>query len=72
AHIAAAVGAPLVVIFGGDNYPNKWLPVGPAPVTTLRHPTDCSPCFRETCLHRKCLDGITVEKVFDEVKRCMG
>jgi heptosyltransferase-2 len=48
AHLAAAVGAPVVVLFSGTNRPRQWAPCGPA-VTVLRHPVPCSPCHRQRC-----------------------
>jgi len=48
AHLAAAVGTPVVVLFGGTNNPRQWKPCGKQ-VTVVRHPVDCSPCHRRRC-----------------------
>jgi len=48
AHLAAAVGAPQVVLFSGTNTLRQWCPPG-AQVAALRHPVACSPCHRECC-----------------------
>lgn len=48
AHLAAAVGTPVVVLFSGTNLPRQWQPCGEQ-VTVIRHRVDCSPCHRERC-----------------------
>lgn len=48
AHLAAAVGTPVVVLFSGTNNPRQWQPRGDR-VTVVRHPVDCSPCHRRKC-----------------------
>jgi len=48
AHLAAAVGTPVVVLFSGTNSPGQWQPCG-LRVCTLRSETPCSPCHRKTC-----------------------
>ena len=48
AHLAAAVGTPVVALFSGTNGPRQWQPCSEQ-VTVVRHPVDCSPCHRERC-----------------------
>ena len=65
AHLAAAVGTPVVALFGPSD-PAKW---GPPPDrgTALRHPLPCSPCsmfgYTKPCRSFACMDAISVEEV---------
>lgn len=60
-HAAAALGRPVVSIFGGMADPQHWAPLGARVVT---HAMPCSPCFdKRGCAHRSCLMKITVEDV---------
>lgn len=64
-HMAAAVGIPVVALFGPTD-PQVWGPRGKGVYTVYRN-VACSPCSREemnACLHRKCLEEITVEEVY--------
>ncbi|NOZ22627.1 MAG: glycosyltransferase family 9 protein [Planctomycetes bacterium] len=64
-HIAAAVGAPTVVIFGPTD-PDVWGPRGEH-VTILRGQAPCAPCSREermACPDRKCLASVSVDAVW--------
>ena len=58
AHLAAAVGTPVVALFSGTNNPSQWRPPGDR-VTVLRHPVACSPCHRERCplAGHPCMNG---------------
>ncbi len=47
AHLAAAVGAPVLALFSGTNHPGQWRPWG-AHVEVLRH-AGLAPCHREVC-----------------------
>jgi lipopolysaccharide heptosyltransferase I len=60
-HLAAAVKAPLVAIFG-PTAPWRTGPYG-AGHAVLRKELPCSPCFRKNCPTRECLDQLTVEDV---------
>lgn len=71
-HLAAALGTPVVAIFGSTS--PKWTaPLGEDHVV-VRKEVSCSPCFRRECPERtyECLEEIEVEKVFAEVKRLSG
>lgn len=69
AHLAAAVGAPTVVIFGSTS--SAWTaPLGPR-VRVVQHAPVCSPCFQRTCaIGYRCLAAVEpaeVERALDEV-----
>ena len=59
-HIAAAVGTPVVALFGPTD-PARTGPYGMH--TVLRSGCDCSPCFKKSCDTVKCLTDISVEGV---------
>jgi heptosyltransferase-2 len=63
AHVAAAVGCPVVVIFGPTN------PETTRPFSTLaevvRRPPVCAPCMLRDCpIDHRCMTAITPEEVF--------
>lgn len=64
-HLAAAVGAPIVAIFGST----EPLHTGPLtrpgqPVRVLRHLVECSPCYLKECpIDLRCMKGVTVAAV---------
>jgi heptosyltransferase I len=60
-HLAAAVKAPLIALFG-PTAPWRTGPYGNGHVV-LRKELPCSPCFRKKCPTGECLDQITVEEV---------
>lgn len=62
AHLAAAVGARTVVVFGSTS--SAWTaPIGER-VRVLQHPPVCSPCFRRTCaIGYRCLHAVGVDEV---------
>lgn len=61
AHIAYAVGAPTVTIFGGGD-PARNGPVQQGPFRVLAHPIDCRPCETGSCpIGLQCLERITIE-----------
>jgi len=68
-HVAAAVGTPVVALFGPTS------PVRTGPYGTqhrvLTHPLPCSPCFSRRCTHaidRECLTGIVPEQVVEAIR----
>jgi heptosyltransferase-2 len=64
AHVAAASGCPVVVIFGSSD-PSWTEPRGEA-VKVLYRKMSCSPCFRRECpFDLQCLKEIDVEEVFE-------
>lgn len=63
-HIAAALGRPVVALFGPTE-PRRTGPYGQIN-QVLRHPLPCSPCLKDTCRHPhplECLHGITPDLV---------
>jgi lipopolysaccharide heptosyltransferase II len=61
AHLAAALGTPVVTLFGPTD-PRLSAPRGPGVVLT--HPVPCAPCFYRACpIEHPCLHGITAETV---------
>ena len=61
-HLAAAVGTPVVAIFGPTD-PGRTAPAG-APSRVLDRYVFCSPCFLEECpFGHECMKEITPEEV---------
>ncbi len=66
-HVAAALGTPVVVLFGSTS-PAWTAPLGPR-VDVLQHVVPCNPCFRRTCpTQLECFNGIPVEHVAASVR----
>ena len=65
-HLAAAVGTPVVALFGPTD-PARTGPYGPGH-RVIRGRLSCIPCFRKECETRSCMRGITVEEVFEAAK----
>jgi heptosyltransferase-2 len=63
AHVAAAVGCPVVVIYGPTN-PVTTRPFSPL-AEVVRRPPDCAPCMLRDCpIDHRCMTAITAEEVF--------
>ncbi len=78
-HIAAAVGTPVLAIFGPGN-PDAWGPWNPdGSLTVLRSAPECSPCsyvghgvgLRDGCPARTCMRMVTVAQVVDAARRIL-
>jgi heptosyltransferase-1 len=69
-HLAAAVGTPVIALFG----PTDPLRTGPYGTDhkVIRLGLSCSPCFRKTCKAPRCMTDISVEEVFSAVKERLG
>jgi heptosyltransferase-1 len=65
-HVAAAMGSPVVAIFGPTS-PVKTGPYG-RKHRVVRAGLDCSPCFKKSCDHMSCMKGITAEQVYETVR----
>ncbi|HDQ04308.1 MAG TPA: lipopolysaccharide heptosyltransferase II [Deltaproteobacteria bacterium] len=64
-HIAAAVGTPVVALFG-PTAPWRTGPFGDGHVV-LRKRISCSPCFKKKCTNPQCMQQIEVEEVLQAV-----
>ncbi len=67
-HVASALNVPTVAVFGSTD------PVATGPrgdkTAVVRNPVPCAPCLRPQCNRDyKCLYGVTVERVWEEMKR---
>jgi 3-deoxy-D-manno-octulosonic-acid transferase/heptosyltransferase-1 len=60
-HLAAAVQAPLIALFG-PTAPWRTGPYGNGHVI-LRKELDCSPCFKKKCATMECMNALSVEEV---------
>jgi len=70
-HIAAALGVPVVAIFGSTD-PALTTPIRTGHVI-IRKDVPCSPCFRRECpTDLKCMDLIQVEDVLEGVEKIIG
>jgi heptosyltransferase-2 len=69
-HLAGAVGAKLIAIFGSTS-PQATSPSGNYEIIWKN--VDCSPCFRRECAQDfKCMKSITTDEVYDTVKRMLN
>lgn len=65
-HIAAAMGTPVVALFGPTD-PARTGPYGPCH-HVIRRELSCSPCLRKRCETKKCMREISVGEVLDAVR----
>jgi len=65
-HLAAAVGTPVVALFG-PTAPWRTGPFGPDHLV-LRTGIECSPCFRKNCPDPRCLTALDPDLVFRSVR----
>jgi heptosyltransferase III len=73
AHIAGAVGAPSVVVFGSSNVAH-WRPWSTAPAEVVREEMPCAPCPGYTCSEfaaPECIRRVTPERVVAAVERVL-
>jgi lipopolysaccharide heptosyltransferase II len=70
-HIAAAMGTPVVGLFGPSD-PAEWGPHGEK-VTVLYKGLDCRRCFHPTCFRgeENCMKQITVDEVYAAAERLL-
>ena len=69
-HIAAAMNAPTVALFGPTD-PSRTGPYGKGHIV-VRKEMPCSPCFLKKCDTKRCMKEITVEEVFEAVKQVVN
>jgi ADP-heptose:LPS heptosyltransferase len=69
-HLAAFAQTPVLALFG----PTDHLINGPYGQrnAVVRVELPCSPCKNKDCADRRCVTGITVERVFDELSSLLG
>ena len=66
-HVAAALGVPVVVLFGSTS-PAWTAPLGET-VEVLQHKVHCNPCYRRECpTQLECFHGIEVDAVRERVR----
>ncbi|MGJ3237457.1 MAG: WecB/TagA/CpsF family glycosyltransferase [Anaerolineae bacterium] len=79
-HLAAAIGAPVVALYGASNH-EAWSPWSPSgQVAVLRSAPTCSPCMyvghgigaREGCPERTCMTLITPQQVIDTAQALLA
>jgi ADP-heptose:LPS heptosyltransferase len=64
-HLARAVGAPTVALYGAAEHPNI---SGYVENRNLYTPIECGPCWsRDPCSHWSCMRHLTPERVMDEI-----
>ena len=67
-HVAAALGVPLVAIFGSTD-PSRTGPLG-RHSRVIYKSIPCAPCLKTQCpQNRECMEAISVEEVFEEVRQ---
>jgi len=70
AHLAAALGTPVVALFGPTD-PALSAPRGP--VALLSHPVPCAPCFYRTCpIDHPCMRLLAAERVRERLETLLG
>jgi ADP-heptose:LPS heptosyltransferase len=68
AHLAAAYSCKTVVISTGIAKIHEWHPLN-LDSTVITYPVNCSPCYTKPCKERPCINNITVDDVFNEIKK---
>jgi heptosyltransferase-2 len=67
-HVAAALGVPLIALFGSTD-PQRTGPRGEL-CRVIGKPIPCAPCMKTECLEdRQCMGLISVDEVYEEVKK---
>jgi ADP-heptose:LPS heptosyltransferase len=69
AHLAAAVGARVAVLFSGTNDPRQWQPCGER-VRLVRQAVACQPCHRQACrwANHPCMRGLRPDRVMAAIE----
>jgi lipopolysaccharide heptosyltransferase II len=65
-HLAAALGTPLVAVFGPTD-PGRTGPYSDEAVV-VRSAAHCAPCYQRRCSRRVCLEEVRVEEVVSHVR----
>ena len=70
-HMAAALGTPVVSIWGSTS-PELTGPLSSKSVV-IRQPVECSPCFLRKCpIDFRCMEGVQVGEVVNAVLKQLG
>ena len=70
-HVAAAVGAPSVVVASGSDV-RRWKPLDEGLHPVVWHDVPCRPCAHDVCpVGHGCALGVPVERVLDEARRML-
>jgi len=70
-HIAAAVGTPVVALFGATS-PRRTAPYGSEDLV-VRGDAPCAPCYERRCpIGQLCMETITPTKVMERVERALA
>ncbi len=69
AHLAAAVGTPVVGIYSSRNFPGSWHPWGNNHIVLRNDTLSCRFCFRTECETMQCINSITVEQVVETCRK---
>jgi heptosyltransferase-2 len=70
-HLAAALGTPLVAVFGSTDW-TETAPVGRS-IALVREGVDCAPCMLRECpIDHRCMTRISVDRVVDEALSLLG
>ena len=69
-HIAAAMGCPVVALFG-PTAPWRTGPYGNGH-RIIRTEIECSPCFKKKCARKTCMKDISVNRVFETARELFG
>lgn len=76
AHIAAALGTPLAVLWGPAIYEQTRPVSTSSPIHILRVPVPCAPCYgtpaMKSCTRNICMEGITPRAALDAVEDLRG
>ncbi|WP_028319157.1 glycosyltransferase family 9 protein [Desulfobulbus elongatus] len=70
-HMAAMAGTPVVALFG-PTHPERVGPYGMHNAVIQAEGLDCLCCRKRVCAQQRCMEGITVERVYDRVMTLIG
>jgi heptosyltransferase-2 len=70
-HVAAALGIPVVAIFGSTD-PERTAPLGKM-CRVVRKPVPCAPCLKPVCPEdRRCMSLISADEVYEEAQKILN
>ncbi len=69
-HIAAALGTPVVAIFGPTD-PARCGPYSPR-ACVVRSPLDCLACYQRSCWHHSCMQHLEARPIIEAVERTLA